>query len=134
MKEPSIAKRLLRLALYVAIGLAIAVVIGIAAVYLPDSFVKRMSGGWVGLIIYTPIVFWYAARQYKGLWRLPSFWLTLLGLLVLHVLAFTVVLRRYPLRPIWFMVLAGIEIVLILTVLDVVLPHSHNHTHRHDAA
>jgi hypothetical protein len=86
----------------------------------------------MGVIIYTPIVFWYVARQYRRLWRRPSFWLTLSGLLVLHLLAFTLVLRNYPVRPFWFMMIAIVEVALIPIVLDLVLPRPHQ-TH-HDAA
>ena len=125
-------QKVLRFLRYVAIGLAIAALIGVAAVYIPDSVEKKMSGGWMGLVFFTPIVFGYAVRQYRRLWRLPSFWLTLSGLLVIHLLAFILVLRNYPVRPFWFAMISGVEIVLITIALDMVLPRPHQ-GHRHDA-
>jgi hypothetical protein len=133
LKEPSKAQRLVRLVLYVAIGLIIAALIGIVAVYTPDSIANRLSGGWMALVFYTPIVFGYSVRQYRHLWRRPSFWLTFSGLLLLHLLAFTLVLRIFPVRPFWFAVISAVEMVLITTVLDLVLPNVQNQTHRHDA-
>ena len=126
-------QRVLRFLGYVAIGLVIAVLIGITTWYFPSSVSRMMSGGWVWLTIFTPIIFWYPARQYRHLWHRPSFWLTLSGLLVLHLLAFALVLRNYTVRPFWFMVIAGVEVGLLLTVLDLVLPRPHK-SHRHDAA
>lgn len=128
------AKRFLRLLLYIAVGLVIATIIGVVAWYTPVSIERKLSGGWMGLAFYTPLVFGYAVRQYRNLWHRPSFWFTLFGLLILHLLAFTLVLRNYPVRPFWFAVISGVEIVLISTALDVVLPQSHKSTHRHDAA
>jgi len=125
-------QRLLRLLGYVAIGLVIAVLIGITTWYSPSSVSRMMSGGWVWLTIFTPIIFWYPIRQYRHLWRRPSFWLTLAALLVLHLLAFTLALRSFPLRPFWFMMIAGVEVALITIVLDLVLPRPHQ-SHRHDA-
>lgn len=125
-------QRVLRFLGYLAIGLVIAALIAVAAVYTPRSIQKKMSGGWMGLIFYTPIVFGYAARQYRRLWHRLSFWVTLSGLLILHVLAFTLVLRNYSVWPFWFAVIAGVEVALITIVLDMVLPSPHQN-HRHDA-
>ncbi len=99
----------------------------------PSGFLcEEDVGGWVGLIFYTPIVFGYVVRQYRHLWRLTPFWFTVSGLLILHLLTFTLVLRNYPVRPFWFAVISGVEIMLVNMVLDMVLPRPHQ-SHRRDA-
>jgi len=131
IKEPTIATRLVRLALYLAIGLVIAALIGLAAIYTPESVVRKLSGGWVWLILFTPLIFGYVARQYRHLWRRPSFWLTLSGLLALHLLAFTLLFQKFHVRPFWLMLVAAAEIGLISTALDAVLPESRHRASRH---
>lgn len=134
LKAPTAAGRVLRFLLYLAIGLVVAGLVGITTWYFPSSASRLMDGGWVWLIIFTPIIFWYAARQYRPLWHRPLFWLTLSGLLVLHLLAFILIFRSYSPRPFWLMVIAGIEAGVLVIVLDSILPRPRNRTHRHDTA
>ena len=117
-------QRVLRFFLYLGMGLVIAVLIGVTAWYFPSSTSKMISGGSVWLIIFTPIIFWYPARQHKHLWRLPSFWVTLSGLLVLHFILFASLFRNFPVRPFWLLVIAGVEVVLISILLDAIMPRA----------
>jgi hypothetical protein len=116
--------RVLRLSKYLAIGFIIATVVGVAAVYTPSSIERKMSGGWIGLVFWTPLVFGYAVRQLRRLWRRPSFWFTLSGILVTHLLGFTLVLRNYAVRPFWFGLISAVEMIFITMVLDTILPRS----------
>ncbi len=59
---------------------------------------------------YTGLLFWVTMRQSRELWRRIDYWFTMVGLLVVHSLAFTAVLRAYPeWRMIWFMPVVIVE-------------------------
>jgi hypothetical protein len=50
------------------------------------------------------------------------FWLTIVGLLAIHLVVFVVVLLSYPQwRMIWFAPIVGVEAVLFGTILDALL-------------
>jgi hypothetical protein len=129
VSEVTIVQRVLRFLGYLAIGLVIAILIGIIAWYFPSWTSRMWSGGWVWLAMFTPLIFWYPARQHRYLWGRLSFWITLSGLVALHLLAFTLLLRNYPVQPFWFAIIAIVEAGIIATILDAILPRPHR-THR----
>jgi hypothetical protein len=55
-------------------------------------------------------------------WNRPAFWLAILGLLAVHLLAFVAILRSYPeWRMIWFMPIVIVEAGLFSIILDMLL-------------
>jgi hypothetical protein len=79
----------------------------------------RISAVWGGLVFWTPVTFWIAVRSLKKQWHSLTFWLAVTGLVVVHLLAFTAILRSYPQwRPIWFVFTTAAEGVLLSKILD----------------
>jgi apolipoprotein N-acyltransferase len=105
--------------LYIAIGLVLATCIGLVAWYMPKSIGQTVSAGWVGLVIFTPLTFWIVIRQYRFLWRQSTFWLTLIAMLLMHLIGFTILLRSYPgWRLFWYIPTMILEVVLIALVVE----------------
>jgi len=53
--------------------------------------------------MFTVLLFWVTVRQSRRRWNHWSFWFAIAGLLTIHTLAFTLILRIYPhWRVIWF--------------------------------
>lgn len=95
--------------LYIGIALAVLAVFA-AVIVLSKGTVGRLSGAWMGLVVFTFGLFWVVVRQSREYWRRPGFWLAITGLLALHVLAFISVLRVYPQwREIWFVPVVVVE-------------------------
>jgi apolipoprotein N-acyltransferase len=68
------------------------------------------SGGWIGLAIYTALLFWIIVRQSREYWQYVGFWLAVAGLLAVHLMAFVVILRSFSTwRVIWFMPIVIVE-------------------------
>lgn len=111
MKEVVLGKIVRRGLLY--IGLAVASLTAFALVFALIVYTGhsgRVSGGWFGLAVYTCGLFWVTIRQSREYWRLPGFWVAILGLLVVHLLAFVAILRAYPQwRMIWFVPIVIVE-------------------------
>ena len=98
-----------RFLLYVGIALAVLAVFA-AAIVLSKGTVGRLSGAWMGLVVFTFGLFWVVVRQSKEYWRRPDFWLAIVSLLALHLLAFVSVLRVYhQWREIWFVPVVVVE-------------------------
>jgi len=121
---PAPMKKFLQFWRNVGIGLVIAVLIGLVAWYIPDSVGKKLSSGWIGLIGFTPLTIWVVVRHYRSVWHRPSFWQTLAGFMVLHVLGFIILLRNYPgWRMFWYAPVMIIEVMLIALVIEKVVLH-----------
>ena len=118
MSRSSIVKMARRALLYVGLALSALAIIGLlvaTSIRTGTSF----TGGWIGLIGYTSLLFWVAIGKSREHWHRPMFWLTILGLLGIHLLAFVAVLRSYPQwRMIWFLPIVGVEAGLFWIVLD----------------
>ena len=79
--------------IYISIGLAI---VGFGMWYV-DSGGKDPSESawkWIGLAVNTPILFGYAASEYRRDWRQPRFWGVILVLLAVHLGAFSIILTH----------------------------------------
>jgi apolipoprotein N-acyltransferase len=86
---------------------------------MPKSIGQTVSAGWVGLVIFTPLTFWIVIRQYRFLWRQSTFWLTLIAMLLMHLIGFTILLRSYPgWRLFWYIPTMILEVVLIALVVE----------------
>jgi cation transport ATPase len=130
LKRLTIAQKLARFLMHLAIGLVAALLVGLVTWYTPDSIRKNISGGWIGLAVFTPTTFWIVARQYRNLWRRLSFWLTLVSILVIHLLGFTLVLRNFPeFRMLWYVPIMIVEVVLVALLIEEVV-HRDEHAAR----
>ncbi|MBZ5676748.1 MAG: hypothetical protein LAP61_21110 [Acidobacteriia bacterium] len=106
------ANRIRDFVLYIAIGL----LVGLLAMWL--AFHSDRSGSevfkWPGLAVNTAIVFGYAIKFNRILWKRRSFWMTLFLLLFVHLFAFVIVLRLVDdFRPVWWIVIVPMESVVI---------------------
>ncbi len=100
LSELTLGKIVQRFFLYIGIALAVLVVFAAAIVLSKGA---KFSGEWIALAIFTSGLFWVTIRQSREYWRRPGFWLAIASLLVVHLLAFVVILRTYPQwRGIWF--------------------------------
>ena len=82
----------------------------------------ELSGGWFGLVGYTGVLFWVMAVRWREYWNRPRFWITVAGLLVIHLLGFGVILERYPgWRMIWFAPIIIVEAGIISTIFSALL-------------
>ena len=96
-----------RFALYVGIALAVLVVFAAAIVLSKGA---KVPSQWLALAVYTCGLFWVTIRQSRAYWDRLSFWLSMSGLLIIHLLAFIAILRAYPQwRAIWFMPVVIVE-------------------------
>lgn len=102
LSEMTFGKIVRRFVLYVGIALAVLAVFA-AAIVLSKGTVGRLSGAWMGLLVFTFGLFWVVVRQSRAYWQHLGFSLAIAGLLAVHLLAFISVLRVYPQwRGIWF--------------------------------
>ena len=94
-------------------GIALAVLVVFALVFTTVVYTGhagRISGRWIALVVYTSGLFWVTVRQSREYWRSPNFWLAIVGMLVIHLLAFVAILRASPQwQGIWFMPIVIVE-------------------------
>lgn|GEM_PF-3465685 len=118
MSQSAIGKIARRSLLYIGLALASLAGIGLLVAISIHTGVA-LTGGWIGLIGYTSLLFWVAISKSREHWHRPMFWLTMMGLLAVHLLAFLAVLRSYPQwRMVWFMPIVVIEAGLFWTILN----------------
>lgn len=119
MSEWTLWKIVRRSFLYVGIALTVLAVI---AVFIVLTKGAQISGGWFGLVGYTSLLFWVTISKSRERWHRPMFWLAVVGLLVVHLLAFVAILRSYPeWRMIWFMPVVIVEAGLFSIILNMLL-------------
>ena len=93
----------------------------VAAIVIYAEFSPSATGSphWVWLSLITAIMFGYLCRAFRRLWRSPKFWIVYVTLLLLHVAAWHVLLRRWDSG---FLVaatlLSGVEFIVLCTVTD----------------
>ena len=122
MSEWTLWKIVRRVFLYLGIALSVLVVVGLFVI-LTRSRVQ-ISGGWIGLVGYTSLLFWVTITRSRERWHRPTFWLTVAGLLAVHLLGFVAILRSYPeWRMIWFMPVVIVEAGLFSIILDMLVAY-----------
>ncbi len=127
-KPLTFTRVLIRFLIYVGIAVVFLAVMAGWVVLSARLGVGMLPVRWIGLAINTPIVFWYPAHEHKQHWHRPSFWVTLTGLFILHVLAFTVLLRNYPeWRLLWFVPTDLIEMWGVYLMLYATVDHGRKH-------
>jgi hypothetical protein len=104
--------------LYVVIAVLILAVVAAFAVH------QARTGGspdlplkWIGFVGMTAIVFGYAIRACRRLWRTPKFWLLLTVFFVVHSGVGVFVLRVATVPLILYAILTGMEYVLLAAYL-----------------
>jgi lipoprotein signal peptidase len=113
-----------RLLLYVGIALVCLAATGLILALSIRTGIS-VPGRWVGLILWTLLVFWVIVSRRREYWARLSFWLAAAGLLAGHLLAFMVILNNYPQwRPIWFAPVAVVEAGALGGILDALM-HKH---------
>lgn len=103
----SFGKVVRRFLLYIGIALAVLVVV-FAFIVLSKG--AKVPWQWVALAVWTAVLFYVTIRQSRAYWSFMGFWLTIAGLLVVHLLFFIAILRVYPQwREIWYWPIAVVE-------------------------
>lgn len=117
--------KILRLALYVVVGIIVAVLMAFGAWYNASSGMNlHFPLQWVQLALWTAVTFGFVAKQLGQYWGVALFWVAVLALSAIHLLAYIVVLQRCPeFRPVWFMFITIVECVLLTMILDVLFSH-----------
>jgi len=77
---------------------------------------------WFGLCVWTGLLTWFVQRLCKHHRRKTKFWLAFGGLLVVHVLAFVVLLRSITEWGLgWFMPVFLVEAPIMVVLLETVV-------------
>jgi hypothetical protein len=117
LSEMTLGHVVRRFLLYVGIAIVVLLLVG-AAVVLTKGAIGGVAWPWVALAVFTVGLFWVVIKQSRAYWRHVSFWLVIAALLVVHLLAFTAILRAYPQwREIWFWPIIVVEAGLFGAIL-----------------
>ena len=93
--------------LYIGIAL---VVLAVFFAFIVLSKGAKVPWLWVALALWTSCLFWVTIRQSRAYWGYVGFWLTIAGLLAVHLLFFIAILRVYPQwREIWYWPVVVVE-------------------------
>lgn len=108
------AKRAVDFILYICIGLALGLLCIAFAEYDIDS-------KWLALLFETCLVFGFVIAQQRKSWKHSLFWIVLLILFAIHVLASILLLRQISnLRAAWVGIAFVFEAAAFTVLLDVV--------------
>jgi len=89
------------------------------------------TGGWIGFIGYTGLLFWVILRQSRPHWYRRMFWLSAVWLLMFHCFIFVTILKAYPQwRMIWFWPITVIEGGVIGGMFEWLFPEKHTRHRR----
>ena len=116
-KKAPAEKRVRDIAFEVVIGLAIVAAVILYAIYVPANRMPQVR--WLGLAGITPVTFAYPLRWYRRYQHHALFWAAFIGLLLLHLCAYTVLLlniERWELM--WFVIINPLEWLVICPVLE----------------
>jgi hypothetical protein len=85
---------------------------------------------WVGLCGWTGLLIWFICKQCKRHIRQARFWVTFLGLLLIHVIAFIAALQKFPeWRLAWFALIFIVEAPFLVIVIETVIRREHSRKH-----
>lgn len=86
-----------RLLLYIGLAFAALTVFTMFfALSIHFGIAGKITGGWIGFVVYTGGLFWITVRKSRRRWSHWSFWFAIACLLTIHSLAFVAILRIYP--------------------------------------
>jgi len=101
--------------LYIAISVALVIVIVIFAAYGPKK--SPIEAKWIAFAINTVFVFGYTLKIVRPLWKKPKLWAVLSGLVLLHgIVGWLVISRIEPIPLIWYVPVDMAEIWAAVTV------------------
>lgn len=109
-----------RATLYVLIAIGfLALVAAYLAVSVYTGHREGVPVGWLGLVGFTPLVFWAVIKSFRRYWKYRGFWFAVIVLLILHLATFASVLCYYPQWPLmWFVPTSFVEAGLFVTVIS----------------
>jgi hypothetical protein len=88
---------------YIAISVALVVVIVVVAVYGPEKSPVEVEAKWVAFAVNTVFVFGYTLKVVRPMWTKPKFWAVISGLVLLHgIIGWTVISRVERIPLIWW--------------------------------
>jgi hypothetical protein len=83
---------------------------------------------WTALCFWTAFLVWCICVQFKEHLRQPKFWITFLGLLVVHVIGFIAVLQRSTeWHNTWFLAAVLVEVPCFAVALGVAVDRKPSH-------
>jgi len=83
---------------------------------------------WTALCYWTGFLIWCVCVQFKHHLRQPRFWVTLVGLLVIHMIGFVAVLQRFTeWHSTWFLAVVLVEIPCFAVALGLVVDSKPSH-------
>ncbi|MGB8776100.1 MAG: hypothetical protein WCC78_18340 [Terriglobales bacterium] len=125
--ELTFGRILRRLPLYFGLAFAgLAVMTLVLALSIHFKVTGYFTGGWIGFVGYTSLLFWVVVRQAKPHWYRSSFWLIVLAMLAAHCSMFVSLLRVYPQwRMIWFWPITIVEAGVIGGTIEWLFPERH---------
>ena len=126
-KELTFGRILRRLPLYFGLAFAgLAVITLVLALSIHFKVTGYLTGGWIGFVGYTGLMFWVVVRWAKPHWYRWHFWLVILAMLTTHCSAFAAILRVYPSwRMIWFWPITIVEAGVIGATVEWLFPERH---------
>jgi len=85
---------------------------------------------WFGLCAWTGLLIWFVCKQCRRHVRQARFWVIFLALLLIHSMAFIVVLQRYPEWGLgWFAPIFIIEAPFMVMAVETLIPRKHSRKH-----
>ena len=113
---------------YIAISVALVIVIVIYAAYGPEK--SPIGTKWIAFAINTVFVFGYTLKIVRPLWKKPKLWAALTGLVLLHgIIGWLVISRVERIPLIWYVPVDMAEIWAALIATQLVcrelLPPTH---------
>ena len=101
------------------IALALAFVIGLCVYVAYGPRESPIASKWIAFALNTVIVFGYALKARRPLWRKPKLWLVITALLLVHVSVGWSVIRRLESVPlIWYVPIVMGELSAVFRVID----------------
>jgi FtsH-binding integral membrane protein len=104
-----------------------AIALGCFLVLLTVAFLSVKTGitvpkRWFGLCIWTGLLVFFVLRRYKKHLKQTKFWLIFLGFLLIHLLAFILILRWYPNWGLgWFVPIFIVEAPFVVLAFEFLL-------------
>ena len=117
------------------VSIAIAVLLVIAvAIFVSAKTGITIPKRWFGFCIWTILLIWFVQRLGKHHRSNRTFWLAFGGLLVVHVLVFVIVLRRFTEWGLgWFMPVFLVEAPAMVVLLETVVARKTSSSSPHTA-
>ena len=111
------------------VGIALGCLVVLAVI----AFIVARTGivipwRWTALCYWTGFLIWCICVQFKQHLRQPKFWITFLGLLVIHVIGFIAVLQRSTeWHNTWFLAVVLVEVPCFAVALGLVVDKKLSH-------